>query len=184
MKQAHLQGVFNKRVDHLNHYRRVMADIQLELNLISETVTIIFNKKTSDIYMDSIFEEESRVPKKVLISKNPDMAYVIDSFDELEEREDLMPWLVVITLTDLPRHLNHTDQIITENGQIYRVSRAMPINRLNDSVQKVLIYNERIDTQLADTSVTVDDDHDLWDGDTSFETKDNPTHKNIYGDDL
>ena len=51
-------------------------------------------------------------------------------FDLMAEEEELMPWLVLITTTDLPRHLNHDDQIIIEGDSvdpiIYTVSKVAP----------------------------------------------------------
>ena len=72
MGQANIQGVFNERVEHLNKFRRIMADVQLNLNLISQDVTIVLNQNAIDLYHDSsLVEETVRVDKRVLISKNP-----------------------------------------------------------------------------------------------------------------
>ena len=150
MSQAEIQGIFSERVEHLNTFARVMADIQVSHNPLAQDVTLIFNKKTSDVYYDTSIEEETRIKKRVLISKKYNLYYVQDLFQTLVEPTTEMPWIVTLTLTSLPRHLQMDDQILI-GDELYTVSRVSPKNRIQDSIQKVLIYNERaISTQLQD----------------------------------
>lgn len=144
-EQSEIQGVYDKRVNHLNKFRVGMADIAMQFNAIAQQVTVIFMKKITDVYNDTSVEEESRVEKRAVVSKSPDMNYVQDLFDTLVEEEEKQPWLIKLTISKLPRLINHDDRIIIA-GEVYSVSMASPINRLNDGIQKVLVYPERSDS--------------------------------------
>lgn len=122
-----------------------MADIALEHNALAQEVQIHFMSKVKDIYSDTSNELQEIVEKRAIISKNPDMTYVQDLFDELVEEDEKIPWLVKLTRTDLPRMINHDDRI-TIGGILYSVSKVAPINRLNDGLLKVLVYPERTET--------------------------------------
>lgn len=173
--QANIQGVYNDRIDHLNKFRRVMTDVNLKHNLISQEATIMLLAKSFDQYEDissvSLFYflaqdgvlaipdsdgsltavdvatgvtlPERRVvapfKKQVLFSKTPDMAYVQKNFKGfLVENSENYPYLIQITTTDMPRLLSFGDRLILED-QSYEVRLVQPINRLNDSVQKVMV---------------------------------------------
>lgn len=141
-EQSEVQGILDKRINHLNKFRVGMADIAMHFSAIAQSVTVIFMKKTRDVYNDTSVEEEFRVEKRAVVSKSPDMNYVQDLFDVLLEEEDKQPWLVKLTISSLPRLINHDDRIVIA-GQTYSVSLVSPINRLNDGIQKILVYPER-----------------------------------------
>jgi hypothetical protein len=164
MSQAEIQGVFDERVEHLNEYRTGMADIALEFNALSQVVHITFMTKETDIYGDTTDAVESELDKLAVVTKNPDMSYVQDLFGYLgEDREDEIPWLVKLTLTDMPRIIRHDDRILI--GEIeFSVSKVTPINRLNDGLLKVLVYPERGDIEVNnDESCDCDCDSDECD---------------------
>lgn len=144
-EQSEIQGIYDQRVSHLNKFRTGMADIALEHNALAQQVQVHFMSKVKDIYSDTSNELQQIVDKRAIISKNPDMAYVQDLFDEIVEEDEKMPWLVKMTITDLPRLINHDDRI-TIGGILYSVSKASPINRLNDGLLKILVYPERTET--------------------------------------
>lgn len=147
MSQAEIQGIYDERVDHLNKFRTGMADIQLDFNAIAQDVTVQLMSKKKDIYSDTTTEIEQEIVKRAVVSKNPDMMYVQDLFSELVEDEDeRIPWLVKMTITNLPRIVQHDDRIII-GDLLYSVSQVTPINRLNDGLLKILVYPERTDTE-------------------------------------
>lgn len=77
--------------------------------------------------------------KKVLFDKAPNLNYVQETFDNwLVENSEQYPYLVQITMTDMPRHLNLGDRL--KLGEtIYEVRLVTPISRLNDSIQRVMV---------------------------------------------
>jgi hypothetical protein len=77
--------------------------------------------------------------KKVLFDKIPELHYVQKTFtDYLVENSSNYPYLVQITMTDMPRHLNLGDRL--KLGEtMYEVRLVEPISRLNDSIQKVMV---------------------------------------------
>ena len=77
--------------------------------------------------------------KKVLFDKAPDMHYVQQEFSNwLVENSANYPYLVQMTMTDMPRHLNLGDRL--KLGEtVYEVRLVSPISRLNDSIQKVMV---------------------------------------------
>nr|DAV91845.1 MAG TPA: hypothetical protein [Caudoviricetes sp.] len=141
------QGLISSRVEHLNNFRRVMGDIRIKFHALSQEGELIFNKKEYDHYRDTYVKEEKRMKKLLLISKYADPEYLQASFlmdneDTLTDILEKQPFVVFLTSTDLPRLLNHDDQIVI-GGVLYTVSRAAPVNRFNDSIQRLLVYPER-----------------------------------------
>lgn len=77
--------------------------------------------------------------KKVLFSKTPKMSYLQKTFSGLlVENVESYPYLVQLTTTGLPRLLAFGDRLILGQNT-YEVRLVQPINRLNDSVQKVMV---------------------------------------------
>ena len=50
--QAEIQGVLNERVEHLNKFRRILTDVNLEHNLLSQEAEILMISKSFDQYED------------------------------------------------------------------------------------------------------------------------------------
>lgn len=77
--------------------------------------------------------------KKVLFDKAPDMTYLQKTFTgRLVENVQNYPYLIQLTTTDMPRLLSFGDRLILGENT-YEVRLVQPINRLNDSVQKVMV---------------------------------------------
>lgn len=124
-----------------------MADIKIDRHPQKKKATIIFNDTRLDIYNDAIREEECRVEKNVIVRKNPDMMFVQSMFyNELIEDTDKIPWVVDVTITNLPRLPKNDDMLlITDNGKeyLYSISSVKPINRDTPVVLVMLVYPER-----------------------------------------
>lgn len=139
--QAKIQGVLDERVEHLNKFRRVMGDRLLDHHLISQDAQVFLFDRSFDIYRDisSVAPPSPILVKKVLLDKAPDMHYVQQLFDNwLVESSENYPYLVQLTLTGLPRPLNLGDRLKMGEG-VYEVRLVSPINRLNDSIQKLMV---------------------------------------------
>lgn len=147
--QNELQGIYDERVSHLNKFRIGMADIALRRHPLAQVVGVTLMSKEEDIYGDTSNEVEVRVDKLALVNKSPDLSYVQDYFDDLiEDVDDKIPWLVKMTITGLPRLINHDDRILIAD-EVYSVSKVSPINRMNDGLLKVLVYPERSNPELV-----------------------------------
>lgn len=126
----------------LNKYILGMADLQIVRNPLSSEAVLILNETRRDIYQDAIALEVDRVKKHVVIKKNLDMSYVQELGDVLLEDSDQIPWLVSMTISDLPRIPRMDDQLLVE-GIKYTISFVRPLNRSLSSVVILLIYPER-----------------------------------------
>lgn len=135
------------RLNRLNKFVLRMADIKINRHPQRKKATIIFNDTRLDIYNDAIREEECRVEKNVIVRKNPDMMFVQSMFyNELIEDTDKLPWVVDVTITNLPRLPKNDDMLlITDNGKeyLYSISSVKPINRDTPVVLVMLVYPER-----------------------------------------
>lgn len=143
---------YDKRNRILNKWAAGMMDIWLSRTQLTSKVTLIFNEITRDIYQDAKHTESVRIAKLAAVKKNVDMNYVQELFGEilLEDNLDLIPWVVSLTMTDLPRVPKMDDMIIIDDV-LYTISMVAPKNRYLKSLLSLLIYPERVKTQLNPT---------------------------------
>lgn len=133
--------IYNKQA--LNNFTSGMMDIQLPRNPLASEVILIFNESVRDHYQDVIVTEDCRIKKLALVKKDPDMNYVQQEMDELlEDNIEQLPWLVKLTMTDLPRRPRAEDQILIE-GLRYNISYVKPLNRSLDNIVLLTVYPDR-----------------------------------------
>ena len=133
----------------LNMFAAGMADLQMSRNPLAQEVVLIFNESGRDHYQDAILTETARVKKLAVIKKDADMNYVQQIGDLLLEDVDAIPWVVSVTVTDLPRIPRLDDQILIE-GLRYTISLVKPANRAIDSILLLSIYPDRTDEEELD----------------------------------
>lgn len=131
------------RIKQLRRFEQGMADARISRSQLRSTVIFSLRSTQHDLYMDaSDTTEEFRVIKHAIVNKNPDMYYVQDAFDLLSESEDILPFIVLFTVSGLPRPLLINDYIIIA-GRIYVVSKVRPTNRDLGGVVEALVYPMR-----------------------------------------
>lgn len=130
------------RVQAIDRYSRMMADIRISRHPLRKHVLCIFTDKEYDIYQDSTTTESERLKKLAIVQKNPDLDYVQELDDVLMDDGDHIPWVVTMTLTGLPRTPRQDDYLIIE-GVKYAISKVGPINRSVRGVVDCMIYPER-----------------------------------------
>lgn len=135
------------RIKRLNRFSLKLADIKVTHHPQRKKVDVIFNDVVTDIYGDSTHDEEFRCEKWAIVRKTPDMAYVQSVFyEDLLEDVDSIPWVVILTVSKLPRQPKQDDHIIIKDddgSKIYTISKVKPINRDVPVIFQLLIYPER-----------------------------------------
>lgn len=159
---ASLQGIVDARIERLNNYRRSMADVQLTLNPLAVDGEIIFNSRALDTYNEGILTEESRLTKRMVLSKTPDMHYVQDrALADLLVEHETGGYVLRLTTTTLPRIISIDDQVVI-GGITYTISKVSPYNRFNDSILVALVYPVDDQPPKPDSSAVDDDDSDIF----------------------
>lgn len=130
----------------LNMFAAGMADLQMSRNPLAQEVILIFNESGRDHYQDAILTETARVKKLALVKKDADMNYVQQIGDLLLEDVDAIPWVVSVTITNLPRTPRLDDQILID-GLRYTISLVKPANRSVDSILLLSVYPDRTDEE-------------------------------------
>ncbi len=130
------------RLRQQNRFQVGLADIKISRHHLRKEVILILTETEYDQYQDSTNTEIARVKKWAIVEKNPDMNFVQELGDTLLEDTEQLPWLVTLTMTNMPRHLNHDDSIIID-GMKYTVSFVKPSNRFLQGVFYALVYPER-----------------------------------------
>lgn len=120
-----------------------MADIQLAHNPTASEVIVIFNDLSVDHYQDSRIAEICRIKKLGVFNKVTDLDFVPDSdMGDLQIDNDSVPYRVLMTLTDLPRLPKRDDMLLNE-GMLYTIHHAKPMNRDIDGLVELIVYPER-----------------------------------------
>lgn len=131
------------RKNRLNIYAQGMADISISRNPLKKKVFVVFRDKDYDQYLDARTIPVARYCKDAVVKKNPDLAYVADSFDILaEDITDDLPWIVTMTVTGFPHNPNHEDVIVID-GTNYVIARVKPVNRDLPTLISCLVYPDR-----------------------------------------
>lgn len=142
------------RSKYIRRYQQGMADILISRHNLRRQVLVSFRDVNHDIYLDEQdSQEESRVAKLAIIEMNPDMFYVQEQFDNLDIPDDILPFVVTLTLSGMPRPLRLNDWVIVE-GKIYVVSKVKPTNRELGGVIQCLVYPMR-DSRLIDDPLAI-----------------------------
>ena len=140
--------VHNIPSKYLDSFYQGMMDIQMSRNPLAEECIVIFNSKRYDHYQDSLLEEESRVKKLSLVTKNLDMNYVqqsdflTDDMVGLFEDQDNLPWRISMTITNLDRIPTQSDQVMLD-GLLYQVAAVRPVNRSIESAIHLYVHPDR-----------------------------------------
>lgn len=138
------------RIAQLKRFEQGMADARISRSQLRSTVIISLRSTQHDQYMDvSDTTEEYRIVKHAIVNKNPNMDYVQDAFDIFVESEDILPFVVNLTMSGLPRPLLINDHIIV-GGRIYVVSKVKPTNRDLGGVLEAAVYPMRDASMLED----------------------------------
>lgn len=151
----------DSRVNQVNKFTCGLADIQIGRHPLRQNVVLIFNSTDYDIYRDATTVEETRINKLCIVERDKDLFYIQELLgdDFLVDDNEMLPWIITMTITDLPRILKQDDVIIIDDLK-FTVSRVKPINQRLNSVLTVLAYPERTDTEdtldIIDVIVTVD----------------------------
>lgn len=139
------------RRDHMNYFMKGMADIVMSRTMLSREAEVILNDVVLDHYKDAQVAEVCRVVKNVMVRKNVDMSYIQEQFDLpwnpdgpelLQDNVDQLPFIVIMTITNLPRVIRKDDEIMID-GIKFAVSKVKPTNRDLPSIINVLVYPER-----------------------------------------
>lgn len=132
------------QLSRLDRYAAGMAEIQLNHNPLSQEIEVIFNDVVRDHYQDAHVVSDTRVKKQAVVKKNVDMNYVQElGGDLLLEDIDSLPWVVSLTILDLPRIPKMDDSILID-GIIYTISMVKPSNRNLQSILNLFVYPERV----------------------------------------
>lgn len=137
------------RSQYIQRYECGMADIRISRHNLRRDVIISLRDVEHDIYMDvSDSTEEARICKQAIVVMNPDMFYVQEQFENLDMPDDILPFIVIVTMSGMPRPAHLNDWIIVD-GKIYVVSKVKPTNRELGKVIECLVYPMR-DARLID----------------------------------
>lgn len=142
------------RVTHLNDFAMQMSETKIIWHPLRTEVIVSLSSKTYDQYQDAVTVETQRIKKFCILRKNPDIDFVQTiggEFDVLADEDNVdnvkLPWVVVLTMLNLPRLIVSDDYMIID-GYKYAVSVVKPVNRFRQSVLDCLIYPER--TNIVD----------------------------------
>lgn len=126
-----------------------MTDIKIHRHPLKSVVIITFCHVHRDIYGDtsSIPELEGSYQKECIIQKNPNLDYINNAIGELLNDGDTLPWIMIVTLTGLPRTLRQGDYA-TIDDVVYKVSGVKPCNRNNSDVIQCFLHPERGDFEI------------------------------------
>lgn len=137
------------RLKTVNKFMTGMTDIKIKRHPLRTEVDISLCRVERDNYGDTESFVESKYKKLVILKKNVDLTYINNDIGVLVDDGETLPWVMVLTLTGLPRTLRHGDFITTE-GQDYKISCVKPVNRENPDIIMCLVHPSRDDFQEVD----------------------------------
>lgn len=123
-----------------------MTEIKIHRHPLKSVVLICLCKVTRDHYGDTSSVVEQTVTKEVILQKNPDLMYINATIGELLDDGDELPWIMILTLKDLPRTLRLGDYVRLDD-LIYKVSGVRPVNRENPNVIQCFLHPKREDLE-------------------------------------
>lgn len=137
---ANQSNLLNK----LDQYNGRIADLVVSRNPLRDEGWFIFNDEELDQYRDASHIHKSYKRKLVIFNKTPDLEYVQEiGGDTLElDALDQLPYILMCTITDLPRIPKANDQFYCDNV-LYTISMVKPANRDSQHLIKCLVYPER-----------------------------------------
>ena len=142
------------RSQYIQRYEQGMADIRISRHNLRRNVIVSLRDVEHDIYMDvADSTEEARINKQAIVVMNPDMYYVQEQFDNLDMPDDILPFVIVLTMSGMPRQLHMNDWVIVD-GKIYVISKVKPTNRELGKVLECLVYPMR-DSRLIDDPLAI-----------------------------
>ncbi len=142
------------RSKYIKRFQQGMADILISRHNLRRQVLVSLRDVDHDIYLDEQdSQEEARVAKYAIIEMNPDMFFVQEQFDNFDIPDDILPFIVTITMSGMPRPLRLNDWVIVD-GKIYVVSKVKPTNRELGGVIQCLVYPMR-DSRLIDDPLAI-----------------------------
>lgn len=131
------------RLKFVKRYECGMADLLISRHTLRKSIIVSFRNTAHDIYMDvADSTEEARVCKQAIVVMNPDMYYVQEQFEVLDIPDDILPFVINLTMSGLPRQPHLNDWIIVE-GKVYVISKVKPTNRELGGVLECLVYPMR-----------------------------------------
>lgn len=139
------------RVTTVTRFMTKMTDLKVRRHPFRHLVVINFCDVIKDHYGDSSSSEPTQViEKEVIIQKNPDLDYINAATGILMNDGDKLPWLMICTLTNLPRTL-HQGDFVQDEGDVYKVSGVKPVNRDNPDIICCFLHPDRDDFEFDDT---------------------------------
>jgi hypothetical protein len=142
------------RSQYIQRFEQGLADIRISRHNLRRNVIVSLRDVEHDIYMDvADSTEEARICKQAIVVMNPDMYYVQEQFDNLDMPDDILPFVVVLTMSGLPRQPHMNDWVIVD-GKIYVISKVKPTNRELGKVLECLVYPMR-DSRLIDDPLAI-----------------------------
>ena len=142
------------RSQYIQRYEQGMADIRISRHNLRRNVIVSLRDVEHDIYMDvADSTEEARINKQAIVVMNPDMYYVQEQFDNLDMPDDILPFVIVLTMSGIPRQLHMNDWVIVD-GKIYVIAKVKPTNRELGKVLECLVYPMR-DSRLIDDPLAI-----------------------------
>lgn len=148
-------NIRDKRLNAIKRFAVGMTDIKIHRHPLMDNVTVVLCDVERDHYGDIKTTPTSAVHKEVIIQKNPNLDYINDATGVLSDDSSSLPWIAVLTLTDLPRTLHQGDYITYEQFD-YKVSGVRPLNRNNPYIIKCFLHPQRDTFGWNDTSPFVD----------------------------
>ena len=138
------------RLQYLKRYESGIADIRISRSQFRSNIIVSLRDTKTDIYMDGVDSvEEFRACKQGIVVKKPDMFYVQEQYDILSMEDDILPFVVIFTVSGLPRNPHMNDWIIVD-GKIFVISKVKPTNRDLGAVLECLVYPMRDSRKLDD----------------------------------
>lgn len=137
------------RLSTITTFMTKMTNRKIERHPFRHDVTIGLCDVNKDVYGDADSTLTERVLKSVIIQKNTDIDYVNAMTGVLMNDGDLLPWLMILTTTGLPRTL-HQGDYVEDEGVTYKVSAVKPVNRQNPDIIECFIHPDRDDFEIKE----------------------------------
>lgn len=139
----------DERLNRVIKFMTGMTEIKIHRHPMKEKVKVAICKVNRDHYGDSTSEVETIIDKEVIIQKNVDLSYINITSGVLLDDGEHLPWIMILTLKDLPRTLQHGDYVTYDEFD-YKVSGVKPVNRENPDIIMCFLHPDRIDFELQD----------------------------------
>lgn len=132
------------RLNKVCNYMTKMMDVKIRRHPLRLRVIITLCDVNRDHYGDPRSTPVEKLSKLVILRKNVDMDYINNAIGVLLEDGEHLPWIMILTLTGMPRTLRHGDYVTIEDLD-YKISGVKPVNRENPDIIACFLHPERDD---------------------------------------